>query len=513
MILFIVSALIAAVSLGLSIKFTVDYIRKTIPPIPFKGLLKRGLILGGVYTLGFASMMLSIYLWAKINPKWYEWLFTIFGGLLVGATSYISLFSFLFHYYGKGKDISEKLDKRLFTSLVISFPTLIVSIIYVLSEGFAKHVKYPLPNGIGFSSGFVTPVDGTPNIAFYALCILSGALYVYFLCDHKYYNEYGKHGILESTFLVAFPSGVLGARIFYVVGNWAKEFNYGNSFTELNGMKIWSPLAIWEGGLTILGGAITGIIIGAAWFMWRNKGYNIWITFDTAVPAILIAQAVGRWGNFFNCEVYGWQVPYASMWWIPTFIKENAHFGTYGQAAATGYIYVPLFYIECLTNLLGYFVLAHLFGHKLRKYTELGDLGFGYIIWYGFTRVFMEPYRNPEFNMGKDGYWSWIWALMFVLLGSLAIAVNHFIRYLRKPKEFNKKLYFFGSIGVGSISLILLVTSIILMATSSFKKALVLNQFNWGLIVLTISISILFMLLITLPPLILKRKENNSVNE
>ncbi len=510
MVLFIISALIVLVTLGLSIKLTIDYLRKTIPPIPFKKLLKRGLILGGVYTISFTVMMLSIYLWGKINPKWFEWLFTIFGGLLVGLTSYVSLFSFLFHYYGKGKDIDEKMDKRLFIALAVAFPALIISIIYVLSEGFANHISYPLPNGISFTEGFVNPNNGKPNIAFYALCILSGAIYVYFLCDHKFYKEYGKHGILESTFLVAFPAGVLGARIFYVIGNWAKEFNYGNSFTYLGDMKIWAPLAIWEGGLTILGGAIMGIVVGAAWFMWRNKGYNIWIPFDVCVPAILIAQAVGRWGNFFNCEVYGNPVSYSSLWWIPTFIKNNGQFGAYGALAGEGKAFVPLFFIECLTNLLGYFVLAHLFGIKLRKYTELGDLGFGYIIWYGFTRIFMEPFRNEEFNMGKNGYWSWIWALSFVLLGSLAIGVNHLIRYLRNKREINQRLYFFGSIGIASISVILLVVSIILMSTSSFKTQLALNTFNWGLIVLTISLSVLMGLLITLPPLIMSRKRVNE---
>ena len=152
---------------------------------------------------------------------------------------------------------------------------LILSILF-LTEGYAAHVKYPLPNGLSFSKGFVTPDSGEgTNIAFYALCILSGAIYVYFICDHKLYLEYGKHGIVESTFLVAFPAGILGARIWYVIGNWNMEFA---------GREWWAMFAIWEGGLTILGGAIMGIVVGVAWYMWRNKGYNIpyfyflWVT-------------------------------------------------------------------------------------------------------------------------------------------------------------------------------------------------------------------------------------------
>lgn len=512
MVLFIISALIAVVALGVGIYLAYKFIKSAIPPIPFKQLYKRFLIIIGVFAVAFVTMMFGIYLWNNIKPTGYELTATIIGGLFTGLLMPISLFTFLFHYYGKGegKDIDEKTDKWLFRSLMIAFPVMFLAIFF-LTEGFANHCVYPLPNGISFTKGFVSPRTGDANIAFYAICILSGAIYVYLLCDHKFYIQYGKHGILESTFLIAFPAGILGARIFYVIGEWSNTTN-GPSFAErvVSG-EWWAPLAIWEGGLTILGGALMGIVVGVAWFLWRNKGYSIWIAVDIIVPTILIAQAVGRWGNFFNCEVHGILSPVSNWMWLPAFIRNNAMYSSTNGPAPDGQLYVPLFFIECCTNLLGYFVIAHLFGIKLRKYTQLGDLAFGYIMWYGLTRVLMEPLRDSSFNMGNKGYWSWIWSFAFVIGASLAIAINHLVRYLKNRREVNDKQYLIGSICVFLVFVALFVPAIILMVSSKPATSIALNTFNWGLILLTLSISVLFGLIITLPPLLVKKKE--TVNE
>ena len=501
MVLFIVSAVIAVIALGVAIKVAIDFIKNIIPPVPFKKVMQRLLILGGVFAIGFTTMMGSIYLWAKISPQPYELATSIIGSMLVSNLGFISLFAFLFHYYGKleSKEVSQSVDKWMFKTLMASFPLFIVSI-FVLTEGYAYYCHYPLVNGISFTKGFVSPDSGnSPNLAFYALCILSGAMYVYFICDHKFYLQYGKHGILESTFIVAFPAGIIGARIFYVIGNWNLEFA---------GEVWWKMFAIWEGGLTILGGAITGIVVGVAWFLWRNKGYNIWLAIDIIVPTILVAQAVGRWGNFFNCEVHGIAMSSEYWKWLPKFILFNSQYSSVSGFAEAGKIYVPLFFIEFVTNLLGYFVLAHLFGVKLRKYTQLGDLAFGYVMWYGMTRVLMEPLRDTAFNMGDDGYWSWIWSLVFVIGGALAIAINHLARFLLSKKAVSNKLPFIiGTAIVGALSVGGIVAASILMANSSFATKLALNQFNTGLIVLALAISLLFGLLITLPPLIKKNKE------
>ena len=512
MVLFIVSALIAVISLGMGIYLSLTFIRNVVPPIPFKKLLFRLLVVGSVFTLSFTTMMSSIYLWGKISPKPYEMASCIIGGLLVGSLGAVSLFTFMLHYWGdlKKKGVSETTDKWLFKGLMAAFPLFLISLFF-LSEGFANYATYPLPNGINFQHGFVNPSSlYGPNIAFYALRILSGALYCYFILDHKFYLQYGKHGIAESTFLIAFPAGILGARIFYVIGNYSVEFV---------GQPWWKIFAIWEGGLTILGGAITGIVVGVAWFMWRNKGYSIWLAVDIIIPTILVAQAVGRWGNFFNCEVHGLAVDEKYWRWLPEIIFNNAHFSD-KCPELVGQIYVPLFFIEGIANLLGYFVLAHVFGKKFRRFTELGDLGFGYIVWYGLTRVFMEPLRDANYKMGEKGYWSWVWALVFVVAGVLAIVGNHVVRYILKKKadkynakKSDKMVGLISSLVILALSGVLLTFGVTLLTSNSFVPTLVFNGFNNGLMLLILGIAVLSTLGISIPKFIEGIRYNQTTNE
>ena len=353
-------------------------------------------------------------------------------------------------------------------------------------------------NGISFTQGFVTPNTGSPNIAFYALCILGGAIIVYFLCDHIFYKEYGKHGLLESTFYIAFPAGIIGARIWYVVGNWSVDFA---------GQPFWKVFAIWEGGLTILGGAIMGIVVGVLFFLWRNKNLSIWFAVDAIVPTILIAQAVGRWGNFFNCEVHGLVASLDNFKWLPEIIWRNAQ---YSSVAGTVYdpntLYVPLFFIECFSNLFGYFLIAHVFGKALGKYHEPGDLCFGYVIWYGLTRVIMEPLRYGDFQMGENGYWSWVWSMIFVFAGTLLIVVNHVVRYILKKKNNTYEVKPYDTkLGIISTAIIILVGGALtavgayLMSSNQFVEVVAYNKFNVGLMILVLGASVILTLAISLP--------------
>jgi phosphatidylglycerol:prolipoprotein diacylglycerol transferase len=313
------------------------------------------------------------------------------------------------------------------------------------------------------------------------------------------YKEYGKHGTLESTFFIAFPAGIVGARIAYVIGNWSKEFA---------GQPFWHVFAIWEGGLTILGGAIGGILVGVLFFIWRyKKQMSIWFAIDLVLPTILIAQAIGRWGNFFNCEVHG-LVDSVDHWkWLPEIIWKNAQYSSTGlDLRGTEQMYVPLFFIECVSNLLGFFVLAHVFDKALHKYHEPGDIGCGYIIWYGMTRVLMEPLRSADYQMGDKGYWSWLWSMVYVIVGTLLIVVNHIVRNIIKKKNntFEVKPY---DTKLGSISSLIILAvggaltgiGAYMMSTNSFETIVKYNGFNVGLIILVVGVSILLTLAISLP--------------
>ena len=433
-------------------------------------------------TLGF----IFLAMFQKYNLSAGEWVELILGSALFAGGLCSFIFTFFVHYYAK--EIPAKFNKCLYYSIIVSGLIILIGLL-LLTNAIADHITYPLVNGISFTKGFVTPAsDVKPNIAWYAIFILMGAILVYVICDHRFYVEYGKHGILESTFLVAFPSGIIGARIGYVIGEW-------HTFV---GQPWWKIFAIWEGGLTIVSGALVGIIVGVLWFIWRNKKYSIWLAVDIIVPTILVAQAIGRWGNFFNCEVHGYQVLKENWWFLPKIIANNAAYSESNGFAPTGYIYMPLFYIEFLSNLTGYFLMRFAIGKGLRKYLELGDLAFGYLVWYGMTRVIMEPLRDPTYNMGQDGYWSWLWSIGFVLIGAAAIFFNHLIRYLinRKKTQFKNVNKLFASI----VSGVLFAGSAVLIALGALNMAngtqntsfLMFNQFNNGLITLVVGLFLLF---------------------
>ena len=499
MILSIIFLVLFAGCVGLNMFWTISLVKTPMIETNFrKHFLKNGLLVIGA-TISFLVASFGFYSWLNASPDFWHVFQLVVGEILFIGGLLIAINCFILHYYGK--NIHRVLDKFLFIFQLVFF---IISTfaLFIYTNGLAPYLTYPLVNGISFTKGIVTPDTGSPNIAFYALCILSGAILVYFVCDHYMYKEYGRRGTLESTFIVAFPAGIVGARIWYVIGNWTKEFY---PFTaERPFVHIF---AIWEGGLTILGGAIMGIIVGVLFFIWRNKKLSIWFAVDMIVPTILIAQAVGRWGNFFNCEVHGLATSVDNFKWLPEIIWRNAQYSSTGlDLRGTDQMYVPLFFIEGVANLLGYFVIAHVFGKALGKYHEPGDLCFAYVIWYGLTRVLMEPLRSADYQMGENGYWSWVWSMIFVLAGSLLIVINHLIRFFIKLKKKSfvsnrpiNRIVFSGVfmsikaiIGLG-----LIVVAIILMTSNAFKEEVAYNGFNIGLICLITGISLLVAIVAT----------------
>ena len=506
MVLAIIFLVIFAILTGVGIYRSVSLIKTPMLNLDYKKFfIYQGAFIGGsAVALLVASF--GFYQWLNATPDVFHVVQLVAGALLWIVSLLVSINCFIIHYYGR--NLPMELDKWLFRTIIIG-GVLSIIFFFAWTNGLAPYLTYPLVNGISFKEGLVTPATGTPNLAFYAICILSGAIIVYFVCDHFMYKKYGRHGTLESTFIVAFPAGILGARIWYVIGNWNQEFA---------GQPFWHVFAIWEGGLTILGGAIMGIVVGVAWYLWRNKTMSIWYAVDMIVPTILIAQAVGRWGNFFNCEVHGLEVSGAYFKWLPEIIYRNAQYSSTSDWAAEGHIFVPLFFIECFTNLFGYFLIAHVFGKLLGKHNEPGDLCFGYVIWYGLTRVLMEPLRSADFQMGQDGYWSWVWSMIFVFVGTLLIVANHIIRRILKnkkkePVNANQQLGLVSTIIIVIVGGALLISGALLMANNQFNPVVTYNSFNVGLIILVLGCSVLLTLGISLPILFNSFKAKEAFNE
>ena len=315
------------------------------------------------------------------------------------------LWVFTASYFYSHQSLGERFMPMMQTNIVLFiFPAIVF--LFLGLEAIEPAFTYPLPKGIPFDQ---------PLVAFYAIFILSGAFLAYALTEREFIKLGKKKGFIEDVFIIAFPAGILGARLWYVWGQWELEFAT---------QPFWKIFAVWEGGLAIMGGALGGALAGILYVYFKRKDIPIIKTVDLAVPTILVAQAIGRWGNFFNQEVYGVIADVESWMWLPTFIRE--------QMTINGSFRVPLFLIESMINLSGYVVIRFAIGEGLKKYRKQGDLALMYLVWYGLTRGIMEPLRNPAFNMGNAGNWSLIWGWVFFAVGLLMIGANHL---LFKPKK------------------------------------------------------------------------------
>lgn len=378
----------------------IDYLRFLIP-----------VFVTGIFT--FLSNLFLGYMqnWVY-NVK--EYLFLAFGSYFFAAFITYFIYAFVLYYYKPTLEVERR--KYIFYSL---FPSAILAIVtmFLMSEGMAMHLTYPLVEGINI---------GSFHIQFYGILIVSGAVLVYFICDHRFYQRFKKHGILDPIFLIAFPMGIIGARLWYCLVLEPAHY-------LADPVKI---LYIWEGGLAIQGGAIFGIIFGVIAMVTLRKYVNIRWAMDIIVPAILIAQAIGRWGNFFNHEVYGAAVEGSNWSFLPTMVYNQMGVEFSNGMISGTQIYVPLFLIECVSNLAGYFIIAYAIGQPLKKWLSLGDLTACYIIWYGLTRIIMEPMRQGWGNDGEAFAYSqsYITAFVFVGVGILLIIAFHVYDYIRKKK-------------------------------------------------------------------------------
>lgn len=294
-------------------------------------------------------------------------------------------------------------------------------------------------SGIPFSS---------PVVRFYALFILFGAVLALFLSNYHAHKDGFDWHFFDGVFLVAFPSGIIGARIWYVIASWKSEF-----LPVFKNSGFWkglgNTLAIWNGGLAIQGGALLGIIAGVLYVIFRRKGTSPLKAMDYAVPTILIAQAIGRWGNFFNQEVFGHAVSLEAWNFLPSFITNNMQNGSSmmlsGVRLPENSIAAPLFLVEGVVNLLFYFILTQGFvAIEKDKYVD-GDMSFGYFIAYGIIRLILEPLRNPSFIMGTSSassshsnYKSYFMAIAFIVIGVVLIALNHVLSHLARKGKFDK---------------------------------------------------------------------------
>ncbi|WP_078555755.1 prolipoprotein diacylglyceryl transferase [Bacillus alkalicellulosilyticus] len=218
---------------------------------------------------------------------------------------------------------------------------------------------------------------GPLTIYWYGVLIGLGVILGYIVAT----RETVKRGLPKDTFadllLYALPIAILSARLYYVIFRWEDYVD--------NPIKVFF---IWEGGLAIHGGVIGGVATAIVFCKKRNL--PIWKILDITAPSLLIGQAIGRWGNFMNQEVYGTEVSrqFLEGLMLPRFIIDQMYInGTY---------YHPTFLYESLWNLLGLAVLLYLRRVNLRQ----GEIFLSYLIWYSVGRFFIEGMRLDNLLVG-----------------------------------------------------------------------------------------------------------------
>lgn len=207
---------------------------------------------------------------------------------------------------------------------------------------------------------------------------------------------------LLDVVIIATPCAIIGARIYYVL----------QTLDQYD--SVWDYFKIWEGGLAFYGGLI-GAVIAAGIYCWVRKE-NLLKILDCAAPAFLIAQAIGRWGNFVNQEAFGTatDLPWR-MEIVIGGVKTAVH---------------PTFLYESLWNLLGFVLLLLLFNK--RKWN--GEVFVGYLGWYGLGRAFIEGMRTDSLMLTETIRTSqWLAAICFVV--AVIVLVTMRIKLRKKASK------------------------------------------------------------------------------
>ncbi len=213
------------------------------------------------------------------------------------------------------------------------------------------------------------------DVAWYGIIIALGmiAAVAYVMYRAGQYRGITSDDIIDYAIAMIF-FGVIGARLYYVITSDA-------SYTFIEALQI------WNGGLAIYGGIIAGGL--AALAVSYVKGIRPLCFLDMVAPGVMIAQAIGRWGNFCNGECFGGETTLP--WGM-----ELTHLSSRGNVVEAFGTVHPTFLYESLWNVIG-FVLINIF-YKKRRFD--GQIFLSYVAWYGLGRGFIEGMRTDSLYVG-----------------------------------------------------------------------------------------------------------------
>ncbi|MBF4160663.1 prolipoprotein diacylglyceryl transferase [Nocardioides sp. CBS4Y-1] len=260
---------------------------------------------------------------------------------------------------------------------------------------------------------------GPVPVRAYALCIIAGIVAAIWIGERRWVARGGTYGEVQDLAVWAVPFGLVGARLYHVATDHDLYFGEGKN--------PWAALYLWRGGLGIWGavalGAV-GVLIGA-----RRRGIRLMPMLDALAPGVLVAQALGRWGNYFNQELYGRPTD------LPWGLEIDPRNWPEGEVFSPGTTFHPTFLYESVWDLSVFALLiwadrrwriGH--GRILALYVMLYTLGRGWIETLRIDTVELSDVGGLRFNV-------WTSIVMF------AAAAAFFVWSLRRRPGREEAVY------------------------------------------------------------------------
>lgn len=247
---------------------------------------------------------------------------------------------------------------------------------------------------------------GPLTIHTYALCILAGIIAAVILTQRRLSRRGAESGVVLDIIIWAVPLGIVGARFYHVFTHIGDYF--------FPGANLWNVFAIWDGGNALYGSLLGGAV--GAYIGCRRAGIRFWSFADALAPAMLVAQSLGRFGNYFNHELFG--LPTTLPWGLEILPTDTM----FPKDLPTGTLFHPLFLYEIVWNLTGVAIILLL----ERRFALRWGRTFGlYLIWYGLGRSWLEAIRIDPTSNAPFGIPANIWAsFAAIALGIILFVVK-----------------------------------------------------------------------------------------
>lgn len=265
-----------------------------------------------------------------------------------------------------------------------------------------------------------TVIAGVPiAVRLYGVCIVLGALLAGWLAARRAKRRGYDPDDVWNLLMLGLVLGVAGARLYYVAFEWPR-------FAGQPLLFIINPAT---GGLAIHGALIGAVLAALIYTRWRRLPFVEWL--DICLPTVLVAQALGRWGNFFNQEAYG--VPTTLPFGVT--IDEEYRIGRFRDMLEypPSTLFHATFLYESVWNIAGFGLLMWI-ERRFRPRLRTGDMALLYALWYGLGRLWIEGLRTDSLcTNGIGGLCdgslraAQLASLLLIAIGAVGLALNHVV--------------------------------------------------------------------------------------